>query len=165
MNDQNEPAVVVTSARRRLIRGAFSVPAVLTVSGGSAFAAASNILCVQGVSPFPAVFSGTAPPTTDTIFRIPIYTIGTGTYVRGVDVPTALAAKAVVGFMTATQVWAFNVTTNQTSGSPVSTPSGTPTAQNKWAALRFDTTGMLVGVGVGPSNQYALTGSCWNSFV
>ena len=89
-------------------------------------------------------------------------------YVRGQDVPAAYMASAAPGFMSSTQVWRFNVAQNQTVGSPSSTPSASSlTAINRWAALRFDTNGALVGVGDGGSGGpagYAVTASCWNSF-
>lgn len=148
------------NARRKLVRGVFAVPAVLTLSSGSAFAAASSLSCIQA-NPVPSLFSGSVAPTSDTIYRIRVYqATDTKYYVKGSDVPAPLLLKAVSGFMTASQAWQF-LLTNATTGLPVSVPSGL-VPKDYWAALRFDASGNLVGVGAGTG--YALTGSCWNSF-
>lgn len=168
MNDKEQSLPAQGGARRRLLRGAFGVPAVLTVASGSV-AAASNLNCITNISPFPAVHQGTAPPTTDSIIRIRVYKASDDKrYVRGQDVPEIYMAVAAAGFMKAAQVWRFNVNQNQTVGTPIDPPSKmTLTAINRWAALRFDANGNLVGVGVGgdvgPAGN-AVTTSCWNSF-
>ena len=169
MSDKQTDLPAGGGARRRLIRGAFGVPAVLTVASGSV-AAASNVNCIAKTLSFPPVHQGPNPPTTDTIIRIRVYLDATPNlrYVRGQDVPAAYMASAAPGFMSSTQVWRFNVAQNQTVGSPSSTPSASSlTAINRWAALRFDNNGALVGVGDGGSGGpagYAVTASCWNSF-
>jgi hypothetical protein len=160
--DRDEQSAVELTARRRLIRGVFATPAVLTVASGSAMAA-SNIRCIQSVKTFPAVYSGTTPPSTDTIIRIRVYKYGSLRCVRYQDVPTAYASNAGAGFMGSGQVWEFDVTNNRTLGSPRDTPNSAALALDKWAALRFDATGKLVGVGAA-SDGWAITGSCWNSF-
>ena len=171
MSDKEQSLPAADCARRRLIRGAFGAPAVLTVASGSV-AAASNVNCIANIGTFPPVHQGSAPPTSDSIIRIRVYEDQSMTpnlrYVRGQDVPTAYMANAAAGFMTVGQVWRFSVPNNQTVGSPSSTPAAsTLVAINRWAALRFDTSGTLVGVGDGGGGQpagYAVSASCWNSF-
>lgn len=171
MGDKEQSLPATDCARRRLIRGAFGVPAVLTVASGSV-AAASNMNCIVHTTTFPEVATGSTPPANDTFIRIRVYKDESVTpqlrYVRGQDVPAPYMAVAAPGFMTATQVWRFNPGNNQTDGSPANTPAAnTLTATNRWAALRFDASGNLVGVGDGGSGGtpgYAVTGSCWNSF-
>lgn len=169
MSDKEQSLPAGGSARRRLVRGAFGVPAVLTVASGSV-AAASNMNCIAKSGTFPPVYQGANPPTTDTFIRIRVYNDPASNlrYVRGQDVAAPYRVNVDPGFMTASQVWRFNVNQNQTVGSPSNTPAAsTLVAVNRWAALRFDTNGVLVGVGDGGSGGpagYAVTGSCWTSF-
>lgn len=171
MSDKEQSLPAADCARRRLIRGAFGAPAVLTVASGSV-AAASNVNCIANIGTFPPVHQGSAPPTSDSIIRIRVYEDQSVTpnlrYVRGQDVPAAYMANAAAGFMTVGQVWRFSVPNNQTVGNPSSTPAAsTLVAINRWAALRFDVNGNLVGVGDGGSGGtpgYAVAASCWNSF-
>jgi hypothetical protein len=161
VNENIKDGTARATARRRLIRGAFGVPVVITVASGSVVAA-SNLNCIQKTA-FPPVYDGSTPPTTDTIIRIRIYRISGGTYVRGEDVPTPYMMRASVDFMTANQVWLFNTDTNVTVNNPIPTPNATAQPLDQWAALRFDKDGFLVGVGQA-ANGWAITGSCWNSF-
>lgn len=64
MKDQAQPSDVKISARRKLIRGSFSLPAVLAVHNGSALAARSNqFRCVLNQTP---AAGGVAPGLTET---------------------------------------------------------------------------------------------------
>ena len=77
MKPQEPTSEATNQARRRLIRGSFSVPAVLAVHNGSALAARSNqFRCVLKQIPSTG---GTAPSLTDTTLdwvRVPRYRTG-----------------------------------------------------------------------------------------
>ena len=146
------------NARRRLIRGAFAAPAIMTVCSGRVFAA-SNLNCIVKQTTFPGV---TTSLNADTFKRTQVYKIGSKFYVLGLNIVNDVGDKAS-GYITTGQVHEFFVATNQTAaGLPITAPSGTAQAQQYWAALRFDASGRVVGVGSGVG--YGVTGSCWGSF-
>ena len=60
VNNDTQKAIAPSSARRRLVRGAFSAPAVLTLYSGSALAAAS-LTCRSNAIADPQAAGATAP--------------------------------------------------------------------------------------------------------
>ena len=142
------------------MRGAFAAPAIMTVCSGRVFAA-SNLNCIAKQTMFPGV---TTSLNADTFKRTQVYKIGSKFYVRGVNIVNDVGVKAS-GYITTGQVHEYSWVTNQTApgSSPINAPSGEPVAKPYWAALRFDASGRVVGVGSGVG--YGVTGSCWGSFV
>ena len=178
------------SARRRLIRGVLSAPALMTVCSGSAFAQASNMRCLANAANAttpPADWGRTAP---DTYLRVRLYKVKTRTcnngnnncdvdvntfYIKGADLSMYQRSASMP---TNIQYLQINPTTYVTIGGPVSPPPATSTANgrttiivsedyvNQYVAVRFDSTGVIVGVGVpGSAGQGGMVGtSCWASF-
>lgn len=152
----------VGSARRRLMRGAFSAPAVLTLYSGSVFAATSSQCEIKGATT-------TTPPVTaaddqylryrlwalqkvsgDNVGKIDSY------YVQGSD----LLMKVAQGFTPGSSQWQkFDVGMNKLVDGPLGQkpakkkPDGTENPNwalvqaDQWVVLRVDNTGAIVGVG------------------
>lgn len=177
MNKTEQP--VTPSARRKLIRGAFSVPAVLAVHNGSALAATSNnkSCAIKSIASDP-----TTPPQpivgtgADGWTRAAFYTDSSATPTRWVvysDLSTIAASKGVgltspsgtnTGYI---QVIAGGTYTYGSPTLPLSSAAGS-------VALLFDnagaapTTVRIVGF-IQPSatgfvaNTGVVTTSCWSS--
>lgn len=192
MDHPNRPVTPTVSARRRLIRGAFSAPALMTICSGSAFAQASNMRCLSNaanaVTP-PAAWGTTSP---DTFLRVRLWRVTTRTcnqgggncdpdvntfYVRGSDL--SMYSRAA-GMPTDAQYLQIHPTTFVTSGPPVSPPPASVTSgtnpprtttiisegsqNNPYVAVRFNSTGVIVGVGPSGSGGGGMVGtSCWTS--
>lgn len=185
MNQSDLPDPQRTSARRRLIRGALSAPALMTVCSGSAFAQASNMRCLANAA------NATTPPAewgttrTDLFLRVRLFLVRTTEncndtgkgkkctsverfYVKGSDLGSIARSS---GMPTTTQYLQINPANYATIGSPVSpivNPPGAPPIiefqdyVNQYAALRIDSTGRIVGIGsVGQGGMVGM--SCWTS--
>lgn len=152
------------NARRRLIRGVFAAPAIMTVCSGSALAASSNLRCIAhqaGTGQMVAV-----APTTDAWVRVQLWTHGASDnkyFVSGADV-AALQPPPTAPYISSTAWQEFDIKTNtagkvdgSSSGKQRSTPA-------RWAAIRVDASGKIVGVGNGPGGA-AIAGTCWMSIV
>jgi hypothetical protein len=151
-----------SNARRRLIRGAFAAPAIMTVYSGSALANSSSLRCVANkanAAEMPGVTSGT-----DTWVRVQLWTQGSSNaayYISGADV-VALKPASTTAYIGATAWQAFDKGTN-TAGAIGGTSSGKQkSSPAQWAAIRVDASGNIVGVGVGSGS--AIAGTCWTSF-
>lgn len=159
------------SARRRLIRGAFAAPAVLTLHSGSAVAAQS-VLCSakqnnNPVTPVPGV--STSP--SDGYVRYQLWALVDGTvvvddkyYIQGSDFGSMQVA---VGFRPTTTEWQeFDIANNTAATTYLGTQPSSGTAQftrvQQYAILRIDASGAIVGVGDGTSGS-ATGHSCWCS--
>lgn len=164
MNDNAQPSAAKASARRRLLRGAFSAPAVLTLYSGGALASASSQRCMDNQLAAPLA-SPTVANTTSVYLRVrlkqdSLNPVGYWVLGSAPDFPTNRAT----GLPTATQARKFDIATNNFSAASTSTyPSLVDST--KYAALRVDSTGKVLGVGVSTSGGSALFQSCWNSFV
>ena len=176
-----------TQARRRLIRGSFSVPAVLAVHNGSALAAASNkFRCALNATtganiPLP---TGT---TSDSFLRVAIYELGSKKYISVYDLKgvadarnlpmsyptgTASATSGSVGSLGWVQYIAggsyvyaslgsgdtLAPTNPATSAAVLFAPENT--IPPKVRVIGFVQPGMTTG-----TNQGAISGSCWTSFL
>ena len=190
MDHPDLPKPQPTSARRRLIRGALSAPALMTVCSGSAFAQASNMRCLANAA------NATTPPADwgitkpDTFLRVRLYKVTTRRcnnankscdpvvdthYIKGADLSLYVRDT---GMPNNTQYLQINPTTYVTVGSPVAPPLATSTTNgftttivsedyvNQYVAVRFNSSGVIVGVGVpGSGGQGGMVGtSCWASF-
>jgi hypothetical protein len=157
-----------TNARRRLLRGAFSAPVIMTVPTGSALAGSSNLRCIAKQGDFfPEVSTSR---TEGNYFRIEVKKIGSKLYVLGVDIKDDIRSVVKTVYMSTAEVHEFNPDTNRTvTLLPVAQPNATPNSLQtpQWAALRFDENGNVVGVGKPPvpNTGWGVTGSCWGSFV
>jgi hypothetical protein len=180
MNMHTDPAIA-SSARRRLVRGVFSAPAVLALHSGSALAASSNLRCVQnqaasmdpvgavdGVDQYVRVQLHVQKDASDNILAYYL----SGSLVDNVrfGYRKVIIAPALPGV----DQWKL-VTVADNGGVALgqdvvlSQPPSTSPA-SKWVALRFaprktggyvDVVGIIDGTGDGS----AVTGSCWSSFV
>jgi hypothetical protein len=150
------------SARRRLIRGAFVAPTVLTLySGGALAATSSKLRCVasQNAKPITSGPEIVVDATNSTYVRVQLYVVNAVYYVRGADLPAARVNSLPSA---PSQAQIFDITANALTGSPVTTPNGLAAA-TKYAVLRIDATGSVVGVGAG-SGGSVIGKSCWTSF-
>jgi len=165
------------SARRRLIRGAFSAPAALTLYSGSSFAATS-LTCVarQVASPVDPT-TRTTSATADIYLRVQLRSKGSGnartTWVWGSDL--LVAASLTIGQSSnsflGTDNWyclqagsASGFTSGLVYLPAAATAGGTPALVNAFVAIRVDATGKIVGV-TSAANASAVSRSCWTSFV
>jgi hypothetical protein len=159
------------AARRKLVRGAFAVPAVMTVVSGSAFATSSSMRCLANqVTNSPTtkgVMDGTvggAAPA-DGWVRVELWKSADGAtfYVRGSDLNSYFKRTGNSVYLTNSEWQVFDPTTNLL-GAKVSAPMGA-SASGKFASVRFDSTGSVVGLGgSGANGSSALPSTCWSSF-
>lgn len=174
MDQPTQPASSPNSARRKLIRGSFSVPAVLAVHNGSALAGTSNdercaINGTNGTAVFPA-----AVTVADGYKRVTKYfdSASGKSFIQVSDlqaVATVSGTTFVAPTGTATG-WVRYVTGGTYT---YSAPTGTPTATTTLVAVLFDSNGVSPVIRVvgfvqpsqttAPAKTSALTGSCWAS--
>ena len=152
-----------SNARRRLVRGAFAAPAVMTVCSGSALAASSSLRCVAHQAG-----TGTSVPVsdaTDAWVRVRLWTQGASAnyFISGADV-VALKRASATAYIGPTAWQPFDIKTNTAgviggdgNGKQQSVPA-------KYAAIRVDASGNIVGVGA-TGGGAAIAGTCWTSFM
>lgn len=179
---RNEPNPNATSARRRLIRGAFSAPAALTLYSGSAFAATS-LTCVARQVLTPVNPNMSASAGADVYVRVQVRDKRSGqnrsTWVFGGDLlvaATLTTGQASNSFL-GTDNWycltagnnigntsGFTAGLVYTNSTATANPGGTPTlTANSYVAMRVDSSGKIVGVTTS-ANASAVSRSCWTSF-
>lgn len=169
----------VRSARRRLLRGTFAVPTVMTLQSGSALAATSTLRCF-GNMPLGAAPAPLTSP--DNVWRIRRYTtkipggseikVFSGSEIKKIE--SAMAGKLLPSKF-AVDKWYLvsNVLSGQTETS-VGTGSGVaPQKDGVLLALRVVSSGddvvpkfTIVGValdGYPGGDARIMTGSCWGS--
>lgn len=173
---ENTTTPAEPNARRRLLRGVFSAPAIMTVCSGSAFAASSNAMCVANAQ---SGVNRTIPGVSDKLdgyLRVRLWgwqkSGGTPAkfYVFGTEV-AAFKKTTNSSFLSGSQYQEFVISGNKTTGSVLASRPGAPdntagwswTATNKYAVLRIDGSGNIVGVGTASTGS-AIAGTCWNSF-
>jgi hypothetical protein len=174
-----------SSARRRLVRGVFGVPAVLALYSGSARANPSINTCLINQN---GLSKSTQPVTTSNdglwlryqlyaYVRIanptlssPLGTVRTqdGYWIKGSELDSF--NRAGQRHWVGSSSWCkFDVVGNVTQG--IGTPLCSAATQSNWAlqkvnhwvALRVDSAGKIVGAGNSSSGS-AVAASCWNSF-
>jgi hypothetical protein len=177
MRDPEDMPTLHANARRRLMRGAFAAPAVMTVWSGAALAAtSSNLRCVINQIATP-VFPGvtTAPdasyPRVQLAELRPNGANAVSTfYVNGA---TVASLKKSPSYTLTTGKWqVFYLASNTDVNGPILTaqPTGNGGSSSyiansgRYAVLRFDANGDVVGVGAGPAGTSAVAASCWSSF-
>jgi hypothetical protein len=176
MPNPEEMPTLQGNARRRLMRGAFAAPAVMTVWSGAALAAtSSNLRCLTNQIATP-VFPGvtTAPdPSYPRVQLAELRPNGANAvstfYVNGA---TVAGLKKSLSYTLTTGKWqVFYLASNTDVNGLILTdePSGkggssTYIAESgRYAVLRFDANGDVVGVGAGPTGTSAVAASCWSS--
>ena len=167
MDLQSDTTDTKFNARRRLVRGSFSVPAVLTLASGSALAATS-VTCLAKATLTPSTAPLQTSSGADTFMRVQLLA-------RPENVPGAglryLVTRASFGaipvstsFWLASTLWQrFNISTNQLINAQrnIAVP-GDATPVNYWVALRLDPLGNIVGLGASGSGS-VVGSSCWTS--
>lgn len=161
------------SARRKLIRGSFAVPALLTLHNGGAIAATSinNGLTRQNYRPMTQPTSG----TNDIWLRYQLYgwvkngvvKYDDGLWIKGSE----LAMYRVRGnsvWLSSNRVQRFDLASNslyweQRYEVPQVTEGAVLQKVNHWVSLRVDGDGDLRGAG-STGGGSAVSDSCWNSF-
>jgi len=175
-----------TSARRRLVRGAFAAPAALTLYNGSAFAATS-LSCVAKEVRNPTYPTAiTSLSSSDTYLRVRLHTLAATTpsaWIKGADITVRQLAGTPSPYITGSEWQCFVVGSPPQvqfgTSTPVTPTAGTiyPSAPNigtnipqqngSYVAIRIDASGKIVGVvedGGATGNTSAVHQSCWTSF-
>ena len=167
-------------ARRKLVRGAFAMPAVLTLHNGSALANTSATRCLVNQNSPGSVLTMPATDAADNYFRYRLWVIKNGGgvpqsyWIKGADL-TAYVRAQQAPFVTSSQWWQFNpdigyntvVGSSATTTAPMPNGSGTFDQTGRWVALRVSSTGQIVGAGAsnpGPPGSAVGYYSCWQSF-
>lgn len=164
-------------ARRKLVRGAFAMPAVLTLHSGSALANASATRCL--VNQNRAALTLAATDAADNYFRYQLWVIKDGAgvaqsyWIKGADL-TAYVRAQQAPFVTGGQWWQFNpaggynvIVGSATTTAPTPIVGGSLSRAARWVALRVSSTGKIVGAGASDvSGTGSAVGyySCWQSF-
>lgn len=165
MQSQQERPNQQQAARRKLVRGVFAAPALMTVCSGSALASQSSMRCLarhvhDNTNVTPKVGS------LDNWTRVQLHRATDGKlYVSGSHVASVFTTSNSV--YPAVGTWLeIDGTTGAPVGSALTTmPSGcTHTyATPKYVVVRFDTAGNVTGVGTAGAGSN-VGASCWNSF-
>ena len=189
---QAEPKPVAVNARRKLIRGAFALPAMAAVHSGSALAASSSLRCLgnglPGTQAPGLLYFGVPEPSGITYRRVPLAVakkVGTNVsgpdylyYVSYGDVLFAANVPKVgisTSFVTQSSPFRlFSVGTNSVSGSGLASiasgyalqeRSTLANAMRPFAVLIYNAAGTeIVGAGVTNTAGFAASASCWTSF-
>lgn len=185
MNKNLQDATAHTSARRRLVRGAFAAPVALTLYSGGAFAATSMSCVVKEVNHPTHPAALTSP--SDTYLRVQLWTLPSETpsaWINGSDIAALQlqVSATLVPYITSSQWQCFvigsptGVMINMTSvvqtagtiyNNQPSYDTSIPTKNGSYVAIRINASGEIVGVvqdGGTPTNTSAVHQSCWASF-
>lgn len=178
MNSPVESPKPNLAARRKLVRGVFAAPAIMTVCSGSAFANTSNLRCLKHdttvalTNATPKVWGGL-----DTWTRVQLFEAADGKYyVSGTHVQSIfqqsnghfpglgnwLWIDPVTGAIGGTGPIALNDYRTPYNVEPPNYPR-LDRANPKYVIVRFDQTGSVTGVGTAGTG-YNVGASCWNSF-
>ena len=172
MHSPSQSPPSTPAARRKLVRGLFAAPALMTVCTGSAFAAQSSLRCLaQHV----ASNTDITPKVggLDTWTRVQLHQTGQGFnlkyYISGSQLAAVFTNSNSV--YPAVGTWLeINVSTGAVApgiyGTPNPTmPPGATLAYTppQYVVVRFDNTGNVTGVGTAGTGAN-VGASCWNSF-
>ena len=172
----------VISARRRLLKGAVTVPAVLALHSGSAIANASSVRCVANQLNDPMFPSSST--SADTWVRVQLHALKPNANSSAVRWYISGSSIDAVGFGSAMVennylqpgTWLQFDPSNQTTVGALLTSQPVWAADTMgvlalgplWVAIRFDASTMgahNIGVVDGSSNGSAVAGTCWTSVV
>lgn len=176
MTDKQDTLNGEQSARRKLVRGVFGVPAAMALYSGSAHANSSILTCIVNRNNVPATLPVVTSP--DAVYlRYQLWAFvntangsirdSDGYWIKGIELD-AFNRMGKVHWLGAS--WQrFDIATNTLGATqgfePVSGAMGFALRKVAyWVALRVDSTGRLVGAGAGGLGS-AVNASCWNSFV
>lgn len=157
-----------TLARRKLLRGSFAAPAVLTMASGSALAATSAT-CLAKATASPSTADLAQGTPSDTFLRVRLLVRPNGVHL--VTRASFGSVSVSTSFWGSTTLWQRvsvsnsnpNGPKNQTYGNEMTTAvPANATASNYWIALRFDAAGNIVGLGDSGTGSVVGT-SCWTS--
>ncbi len=164
MNSPVESPKPNLAARRKLVRGVFAAPAIMTVCSGNAFANTSNLRCLaRNVN----VNTNATPKVggLDTWTRVQLHQSGTSYYVSGTHVSSVFVNSNSV--YPAVGSWLqIDGTTGAAIGSVTTTTPSNPMlnyTNPQYVVVRFDALGQVTGVGMA-GNGANVGASCWNSF-
>lgn len=159
MNDPLIDQPAAASARRRLVRGVFATPVIMTICSGSTLAASSSAVKVINTQ-VTTQASFPAAPAATTWVRVQRYKAGPDYYVRGQDLPMAPGKSVYMNSSQYQKLKDGKITS--------SAPNGLAADGANYVAVRFDASGNVMGV-VGDSlnsaGTSALTASVWASFI
>ena len=162
-------------ARRRLVKGAFAAPAMLTLHSGGALAATSVGTCLVKRNASPSVQPVASGD--DVWFRYELYgyakstgaMANTGYWIQGSDL-TVYVRNSMSPWLGSGKFQQFDTTTNTLAPTQASAKPSNPDPTRytwkktgKWVSLRVDSTGALKGAGASGGGS-AVSDSCWNSF-
>jgi hypothetical protein len=155
------------SARRRLIKGAFAVPAALTVPSGSVLAQSSSSLrCIASQTGPGNEVAGLGKLTDqNTWLAVPRYRKSANEfYVMRTEVEF-MAGSAATFFGIGSTAWGAKIA-NPMVPTGTSKPSNVSSSPDGYVALRVDAYGTIVGADTGSviGGTSAIAVSCWNSF-
>ncbi len=165
MIEQTQGFDGAVTARRRLIRGVFGAPAMLTLYSGSALAASSSQCLAKATlnsSTAQVITINTSPPS-DTLLRVQLLLSGSDYYLAGAQVGTSFvrAGYGSTDIPIIGQWRKYDINLNKfAAGLTTTNPGGGLT--DKWVALRFNPAGQLVGIGSRGTGS-VVGGSCWTS--
>ena len=174
MTDKSPDIQPHGKARRKLLRGTFAAPAVLTVySGGAAATSVSHCLVNANASPTTSGVGVTSAD--DLLFRYQLWALVhnghtadvLSYWVRGSDLTVFIRASQPP-FLQSSQFQQFDTTANALLSATVTTtqpsdPGSTFQRVSKYVVLRVNSTGALVSAG-GSGSGAPVSDSCWNSF-
>ena len=155
------------AARRRLIRGAFTAPAALTLCSGGAFAAASTSQCVATQVGNPAL----SPPSpavgpADAWLRVNVYQV-TGSspaqfWIKGSDVNALKGTKVISVYITPSEFQLTTAPFTKQVGAPANLSSTASTTS--FALVRVDVNGNITGIAGFNTGSPPIQATCWSSF-
>ncbi len=168
MNNDSQKANAPSSARRRLVRGAFSAPAVLTLYSGSALATASLTCRTKAFADQATVpISGVTVPTTGIWLRVQAYKRGTIYYIKGSDVKalaTSLPGGTGSSYLSVS-LWQDVTTSGYPTVASFVNPQPVADA-GKFVAMKINAAGGVVGFSGSSASNYAMMSiGCWSSIV
>lgn len=170
MHSPVEMPTLKQAVRRKLVRGAFAAPAILTVCSGNAIAAQSSLRCLathvaNNTSVTPKVGG------LDTWSRVQLFKATDGKYyVSGTQVSSVYTTSN--SWYPAVGTWLeINSTTGAvattgayTVSNSVTPPGATLTYTSpQYVVVRFDAAGNVTGIGTAGSGAN-VGASCWTSF-
>lgn len=180
MQADNDPVIPVIApvrseqlnARRRLLRGTFAAPTVLTLSSGSALANTSALRCFNNM---PSDFSGSASGIPGNFFQVKRHSLVVDNATKYlVNAKAIRDIESLQGFATSTftsgKTWIdVNTGADFIAGATVPSPDG------QFVALRFEMvsggpkpTARVIGLANATSTTLGpgkvLSASCWSSF-
>lgn len=167
MSTNSQTSTQRMMARRKLVRGAFAAPAMMTVCSGSAFAASSALRPLSTRCSSPTWQPKSA--ATDNWMRVQCFQYGSGStaqyFVSGADLHSSFkkTGNSICVGSTAYRQVNFSSNTCGTMGaSDCALPSGSARCAT-YVGVGFDSSGNVICIGQGGSSQSHVSLACWTS--